>query len=204
MLIEVFVVLLLLALAAAVLLPAMARTRCTSTPRTRCVNNLKQMGLSARMYANDHEEKFPWKVAATNGGTVHLVSSSDVFRHLLAMSNELSTPKILICPDDRSRFMTADFGTLSNENISYFAGLTARESVSDTLLFGDRHITGGTLANDHLRVITRKSDVAWLPGVHAGQGNVGMADGSVQQVPSASLQQIIRSNSLPVMRLALP
>lgn len=51
--------------------------------RIRCVNNLKQLGLAARIWAGDNNEKY---------------STS-----LVAMSNELSTVKILICPSDKAR-----------------------------------------------------------------------------------------------------
>lgn len=51
--------------------------------RIQCVNNLKQLGLAMRVWAQDNGEKY---------------STS-----LVVMSNELSTAKILICPSDKAR-----------------------------------------------------------------------------------------------------
>ena len=35
------------------------------------------------------------------------------------MSNEISTPKVLICPSDRSRTPAPNFGELSSTSVSY-------------------------------------------------------------------------------------
>src|SRR5438093_954184 len=48
-----------------------------------CVDHLKQIGLAARIWANDHQERLPF--------------------NFLAMSNELSTPEMLVCPSDTAR-----------------------------------------------------------------------------------------------------
>ena len=66
-----------------------------------CVSNLKQIGLAARMYSNDHKDTFP----------------PDFF----AMSNELNSPKILVCPADPTRAVpaNANWSNFSKQNISY-------------------------------------------------------------------------------------
>src|SRR5215831_392076 len=70
----------------------------------QCINNLKQIGLAVRMWALDNEDRFP-----TN---------------FLCMSNELSTPKILVCPADTNRLVAPNFGSYTDGNCSYdlFAG----------------------------------------------------------------------------------
>lgn len=69
------------------------------TQASLCANNLKQVVLSARMYANEHKDHWPPSIAA--------------------MSNELVTPNILVCPSDQSKIMAADWSSLGSENISY-------------------------------------------------------------------------------------
>jgi hypothetical protein len=156
------------------------------------------------MFANDHQDKFPWQLTTNDGGSFEWTPSPQVYRHFAAASNELNTPKILRCPKDPHRLTEVNWQNLNNSKLSYFVGLDANEGNASLILTGDRHITGGTLSNGFLRTLTRKSGAAWTSELHEGWGNLGLADGSVQQVNSAGLQSIIRSNTLAVIRLAVP
>jgi len=90
-----------------------------------CVNNLKQIGLSFRQWALDNGDQYPFNLSTNDGGTRELCAiGGDGFDHnaafhLLVMSNELSTPRILVCPQDRSKKAAADFSRLRPDNVTY-------------------------------------------------------------------------------------
>ena len=120
----VFSILLIPAILAAMLLPALARAK-YKAQEISCVNNMKQIGLSFRTWAIDNGGSFPFNVSTTNGGTLELsMPGSDGFDRNSAfifqvMSNELSTPKILVCPADSKRQRALNFISLQPENVSY-------------------------------------------------------------------------------------
>lgn len=57
-LIELLVVIAIIGVLAALLLPALARAKATAR-KSACVSNLRQLGLTWRMYLDDHEGRFP-------------------------------------------------------------------------------------------------------------------------------------------------
>jgi hypothetical protein len=90
-----------------------------------CVNNLKSIGLALRTWTIDHNGDFPFNAPKVTGGTKEfcLVSNdgfdSKAYIHFMVMSNELTTPKVLICPGDSSRRPANDFGGLQVTNVTY-------------------------------------------------------------------------------------
>ena len=171
----------------------------------RCLNNLKQVGLSYRLWANDYGGEYPF--SSTNAaGSLAWANTPEVFRHYQALSNELVTPKVLHCRSDRSRSAATDFTQLSNTNLSYFVGLDAREDAPNSILSGDRFLTGGTLSNGFLRVLTPASAAGWIQEIHENVGNIGLGDGSVQQVRAVQLRRQIAwaTTNRSFLRLAVP
>ena len=204
---SIFGALVLLAVIASLILPAFARAR-TGRRGPSCTSNLKQIGLSYHLFANDHEGAFPFALSNRLGGSAEFRESHSVFLHYVSMSNELVTPKVLVCPVDvraGTRTRAQDFlSPLSNSNVSYFVGLDAATNNPATILSGDWNISGATSSNGSLRWLTARVPAIWMSNVHQNVGNIGMADGSARQTSSQALQQQIQLSALPVMRLAVP
>jgi competence protein ComGC len=203
-LLEVMIVVVTVALCGLVLLPMLTRPKGNHC-RISCSSQLKQVGLAFRLFSNDHDDHFPFAVSNAKGGTAEFVNSPQVFLHFQAMSNELVTPKVLVCSTDSGKLRAADFlKPIANSNVSYFVGLDADDSKPERLLSGDRNITGGTLSNGFLRVLQPKTKAGWTAAIHSNAGNIGLSDGSVYQATARELQAQLRSNTIPIIRLAIP
>jgi prepilin-type N-terminal cleavage/methylation domain-containing protein len=215
-LIELLIVIACLGILAALLLPALARPK-RSGQQINCVNNLRQIGVAFRTWALDFGDKYPAQVSATNGGTMELVDSGTVWPHFSVMSNELSTPKILVCPQDmaRQRWTATTFGGAvpgerncipftSNTNVSYFVGVDAVDTSPQMFLTGDANIgLDEARAKSGLQSFRTNSNVSWFQPRHDKEGNIGLADGSVQVFDSKELRIALTVSGV-TNRLAIP
>lgn len=116
----------------------------------RCVNNLKSIGLSFRLWAGDNGDKFPMFAPVTNDNWFQQTALTNgtgaayMYQVFQIMSNELGTPKIALCPAERDRNPATNFGghftQLGNAAVSYFIGKDADETRPQQFLIGDRNI----------------------------------------------------------------
>jgi len=175
--------------------------------RINCVNNLKQVGIAYGLWAEDNNGKYPMQVSTTNGGSMELVAKGEnVWINFLVMSNEVSTPKILYCTADADRVCATNFSSDLNGKISYFVGLDANTNSSETFLSGDDNLSiGGDQVKSGLLELSTNAPISWTAARHKFAGNIGLADGSVQQATSSYLRQsLLPQTGLATNRLAIP
>jgi len=65
----------------------------------QCVSNMKQIGLAARIWSNDHKDIFP--------------------PDFITMKDGMNTPKILFCPADAAVVRVTEWSELNPSSISY-------------------------------------------------------------------------------------
>ncbi len=134
----------------------------------------------------------------------------------LVMSNELSTPKILYCPSDSApshnvsgaaHVQATSFGPKTGTtegfqndyNVSYFVGVDAQDTNPSMFLTGDHNLGTGTLLTKTAQFISAGTNVnvttglGWQDNGHAKQGNVGLADGSVQGFSSSAFRTALNN-----------
>ena len=224
----------IIAILAGMLLSALAKAK-AKAQKIKCTSNLKNVGLGFRIFATDNGDLYPMSVPDAQGGSA---SAADlragvtlVYRHFLSLSNELQTPKIVLCPSDglgrveavnwstnRTRGANAAQYFAGNSSVSYFVGFEADETLPQSLLSGDRNITNSDRTDIskgivfRFRMRARRNDSppclllsqVGTKNIHDTAGNVALGDGSVQAFSTSKLREGIRDIDLQEVQIAVP
>jgi len=208
-LVELLVVIAIIALLAALLLPALSRAK-EHGRRAKCFSNLKQVSLAFKLFAMERDGFYPWHTDPSDGGT-YGPAAGETWRNFMAASNELDTPKILICPSDTStRNNVQDWWAgpdglahpaNRNNAVGYFVALDAFESLYPTMIAGDRNVQGGSTSNcgsvadpfgvTALLLATNDLTIRWSSGTHGRVGIYALSDGSAHLTRDRQLRDAV-------------
>ncbi|MGN6386359.1 MAG: type II secretion system protein [Verrucomicrobiota bacterium] len=196
-LVELLVVIAIIAILASLLMPGLSKAKAKANS-IKCLNDIRQLGLSASLYAGDHDGEYPRRMQWTNSWVATL-------------KPYYKTASLLACPSDRFIFTTGnherrsylfngfnDFWqkTLSDANYrrvmawNYPHGMkeAAIPLASDTILFGEKrtgsyhvHMDFGQLrGNDREEVNQNMHKDA--SGKKSGGSNFLFVDGSARKL----------------------
>jgi prepilin-type N-terminal cleavage/methylation domain-containing protein len=211
-LLELLCVIAIIAILAALLLPALGRGYARAK-RVACASNLKQTGTALHAWAHDHNDLFPMQVSTNQRGTLEFAEQARVnadvsftFRHFQALSNELATARVLVCPADRRRVAAADFASLRNENVSYWINPGAAFGRTDSPVAGDRNVRTSGRTEWTFIQFGAGDVVEFSAELHGHHGNVLFGDAHVDVLDSAALRMRFASSysNGPDVVLALP
>ena len=202
--VDVLVVVFVLTVLVAIILPTL--THHSTRKPMLCTENLKQVGISFRVWEGENNDKFPMQVSVTNGGTMELASGRNAWINFFVMSNELSTPKILTCPQDAKHQPPAtNFSSQLAGHISYFVNLDMKDSDPQSILSGDANFEiGGVPVKSGLLELSSNTPIAWTPDRHGAGGYIILGDGSLQSLSNSGLTNWLQKTGLATNRLAIP
>ena len=195
-LIELLVLICVIAILAAMMLPATGGKR--KAQQIICSMNLKSIDENFVAWSQTHDGKLPMQVESKNGGTRNFVESGSALVHFFVLTNSGLTfvhhdivgylqngtnyqrinsytnygiePRCLACPSDERRdsiYLKKSISEFTDTNISYFVGVDATLTNPKSILAGDRHLQiNGLSTKPGLFDLTAKSPVSWSEELH--------------------------------------
>jgi len=176
---ELIIVLTLLAMLSFLWLEGKGGNAKGRTMAAKCMNNLKQIGMSFGSFAAHNNGNYPYE----NPDSLAYTNASEVWLHFQSLSNELKNPKVLQCPSDARIARALDFNTgsnagpqslsiLKNKAVSYFVGLDSGNH-PDTWLAGDARVEDvGRTRQSVLLLVSDSSKLRWFSPIHDDRPNV--------------------------------
>ncbi len=232
---DLLVIVAVIAVVSSFVLPIMATKMAKDRDRARrisCLSNLSQISMGFRLFAND-AGGYPFRLFSNPTNVppglapFSTNNAAELWKLIQAAQNDISSPRILLCPSDPHRTTAYSFltnggpGSFSLTNnrlnaLSYFLSLDADEAQRGNILAGDRYLTTDPETSSEQKTTflfgqqdlgsnspTTKS-VRWISTVHNGGGNAAFMDGSVRKLSTAELRQMLKQQPAAANRIWLP
>ena len=198
-LIELLMVIAIIGILASMILPALSKAKGKAL-RISCISNLRQIGFSFRMWSDDNDNRFPWRLSVANGGSQ---GESEAWKSFILIRGEINTPRVFRCPSDSDRDRAWDWTTtpgngfeaMKNGALSYFVGTDSDENHPSVQVSGDRNLTGTDGQNCPsaelmgTATLLDPTTARWQDNVHSAGGNMLMGDGSSQYLSQGALRR---------------
>jgi hypothetical protein len=92
-----------------------------------CVNNLKELGVTFKFWEGEHNDQFPFNLGTNAGGSREFCRpdtngfdrNASVFIRLVSKDGDLTTPRLLVCPQDPGKHPATNWDSLTYDNITY-------------------------------------------------------------------------------------
>jgi competence protein ComGC len=197
-----------------VAMPGLANNR-NRSQRAGCVDNLRLIGQAVQLWGAEHDDSPPWQVGNLEGGTRPLAGAkvAAAWYEFAWLSNQLATPKILVCPSDfvRARNAADTWGksatglnTVAHRDnaVSYAINVHSFFGEPKSIVCSDRNLRvdsalSGTCSLGFVFISqilpSPISVAAWTNALHGLTGNILTAEGSVLEISDSALKPYLNS-----------
>ena len=209
--IELLALLVALIVLAGVALPlgSSQRTIASRSEELVCQANLRHIGRAFQLWGSDHDDQKPFLLDPSDGGIRGFGPANNVWYQFAYISNELATPRVLVCPSDTNTTRIAkswanspDGGFLNplyrNNSVSYFLSFHAFRDDPRALLAGDRNMQAngsGACSYAGLSFVlvysVNQQTAIWSNSIHGLEGNILFNDATVATMSSTEVQNAI-------------
>ncbi|MBM3847658.1 MAG: hypothetical protein FJ405_15405 [Verrucomicrobia bacterium] len=177
--------------------------RATRINPLQCQENLRLIGFALSEFSMDHADRYPWEVAANEGGSKDQVGSGQAAPHFRALTRHIRNTRVLRCPLDPYRMREMSMDAIQDTGISYFINISAAPANRSAVLLGDRTVsTSPDLTTGELEVKS-SSKLQWVklsseaPGhmkasAPESAGNVYLGSASMIETSTLQLRHLLR------------